>query len=82
MNSILETRQSIKQRCITVIKQTTLKNRATGVGLHRGEKIYLTLRPVAINTVSVFRRVARAPAVEIKAQVGNVILWCDCRDFS
>ncbi|MGH8552443.1 MAG: UDP-3-O-acyl-N-acetylglucosamine deacetylase, partial [Methylococcales bacterium] len=30
-----------------MIKQRTLKNviRATGVGLHTGEKVYLTLRP-------------------------------------
>ena len=30
-----------------MIKQRTLKNviRATGVGLHTGEKVYMTLRP-------------------------------------
>ena len=35
-----------------MIKQRTLKNiiRATGVGLHTGEKVYLTLRPAAPNT--------------------------------
>ncbi|MCK7580244.1 MAG: UDP-3-O-acyl-N-acetylglucosamine deacetylase [Chromatiales bacterium] len=33
-----------------MIKQRTLKNaiRATGVGLHTGEKVYLTLRPAAV----------------------------------
>jgi UDP-3-O-[3-hydroxymyristoyl] N-acetylglucosamine deacetylase len=35
-----------------MIKQRTLKNivRATGVGLHTGEKVYLTLRPAAPNS--------------------------------
>ena len=35
-----------------MIKQRTLKNviRATGVGLHTGEKVYMTLRPAAVNT--------------------------------
>jgi len=37
-----------------MIKQRTLKNmiRATGVGLHTGEKVYLTLRPAAPTPVS------------------------------
>jgi len=49
-----------------MIKQRTLKNivRATGVGLHTGEKVYLTLRPAAPNTGIVFRRVDLDPAVE------------------
>jgi UDP-3-O-[3-hydroxymyristoyl] N-acetylglucosamine deacetylase len=52
-----------------VIKQRTLKNiiRATGVGLHTGEKVYLTLRPAAPNTGVVFRRVDLAQPVDIKA---------------
>ena len=52
-----------------MIKQRTLKNmvRATGVGLHTGEKVYLTLRPAPPNTGIVFRRVDLDPAVEIKA---------------
>ena len=35
-----------------MIKQRTLKNiiRATGVGLHSGEKVYLTLKPAPIDT--------------------------------
>ncbi|MEE9580896.1 MAG: UDP-3-O-acyl-N-acetylglucosamine deacetylase, partial [Nitrosomonadaceae bacterium] len=34
-----------------MIKQRTLKNfiRATGVGLHTGKKIFLTLRPAPAN---------------------------------
>ena len=41
-----------------MIKQRTLKNviRATGVGLHTGEKVYMTLRPAAPDTGIVFRR--------------------------
>jgi UDP-3-O-[3-hydroxymyristoyl] N-acetylglucosamine deacetylase len=52
-----------------VIFQRTLKNtiRATGVGLHTGEKVYLTLRPAAANTGIVFRRVDLPEPVDIKA---------------
>ena len=57
-----------------MIKQRTLKNviRATGVGLHTGEKVYLTLRPAAPDTGIVFRRVDLEPAVEIPARPENV----------
>ena len=51
-------------------RQRTLKNviRATGVGLHSGEKVFLTLRPAPIDTGIVFRRVDLEPIVEIPAQ--------------
>jgi UDP-3-O-[3-hydroxymyristoyl] N-acetylglucosamine deacetylase len=57
-----------------MIRQRTLKNsiRATGVGLHTGEKVYLTLRPAAADTGIVFRRVDLDPVVEIKAHPENV----------
>ncbi len=57
-----------------MIRQRTLKNviRATGVGLHTGEKIYLTLRPAAVNIGIVFRRVDLTPAVDIPAKPNNV----------
>ncbi|MGM0563623.1 MAG: UDP-3-O-acyl-N-acetylglucosamine deacetylase [Pseudomonadota bacterium] len=57
-----------------MIKQRTLKNiiRATGVGLHTGEKIYLTLRPAPVNSGIVFRRTDLDPAVDIKATADNV----------
>ena len=42
--------------------------RATGVGLHTGEKVYLTLRPAAADTGIVFRRVDLPEPVEIKAE--------------
>jgi UDP-3-O-[3-hydroxymyristoyl] N-acetylglucosamine deacetylase len=52
-----------------VIRQRTLKNviRATGVGLHTGEKVYLTLRPGAVDGGIVFRRIDLETPVEIKA---------------
>jgi UDP-3-O-[3-hydroxymyristoyl] N-acetylglucosamine deacetylase len=52
-----------------MIKQRTLKNivRATGIGLHTGEKVYLTLRPAAPNSGIIFRRVDLNPVVDIKA---------------
>jgi UDP-3-O-[3-hydroxymyristoyl] N-acetylglucosamine deacetylase len=57
-----------------VIRQRTLKNviRATGVGIHTGEKVFMTLRPAAVNTGIVFRRVDLDPAVEIAARARNV----------
>ncbi|MDZ7735351.1 MAG: UDP-3-O-acyl-N-acetylglucosamine deacetylase [Gammaproteobacteria bacterium] len=57
-----------------MIKQRTLKNviRATGVGLHTGKKVYLTLRPAAVNTGIIFRRVDLDPAVELAARPENV----------
>ena len=57
-----------------MIRQRTLKNiiRATGIGLHTGEKVYLTLRPAAIDTGIVFRRVDLDEPVEIPATPDNV----------
>ncbi|MEQ1529167.1 MAG: UDP-3-O-acyl-N-acetylglucosamine deacetylase [Methylococcales bacterium] len=57
-----------------MIKQRTLKNtiRATGVGLHTGDKVYLTLRPAEPNTGIQFRRVDLDEPVSIKATPGNV----------
>ena len=57
-----------------MIKQRTLKNiiRATGVGLHTGGKVYLTLRPAAANTGIIFERVDLDEAVDIPARPENV----------
>jgi len=57
-----------------MIKQRTLKNtiRATGVGLHTGDKIYLTLRPAEANTGIRFRRVDLDEPVTIEATPENV----------
>lgn len=57
-----------------MIKQRTLRTaiRATGIGLHSGEKVYLTLRPAPADTGIVFRRVDLDPVVEISAMPENV----------
>ncbi len=57
-----------------MIRQRTLKNviRATGVGLHTGKKVYLTLRPAAPNSGIVFRRVDLDSPVDIPAKAENV----------
>jgi UDP-3-O-[3-hydroxymyristoyl] N-acetylglucosamine deacetylase len=57
-----------------MINQRTLKNviRATGVGIHTGEKVYMTLRPAAVNTGIIFRRTDLDPAVEVAAFATNV----------
>ncbi len=53
-----------------MVKQRSLKNmiRATGVGLHTGAKVYMTLRPAPANTGIVFRRIDLDPPVEIKGE--------------
>ena len=57
-----------------MINQRTLKNviRATGVGLHTGEKVYLTLRPAPVDTGVVFRRIDLDMPVEVPARADNV----------
>lgn len=57
-----------------MIKQRTLKNtiRATGVGLHTGKQVYLTLHPAEPNTGICFRRVDLTPIVIIQAKPENV----------
>lgn len=52
-----------------MLQQRTLKSliRATGVGLHSGVKVTMTLRPAAPNTGIVFRRVDLDPPVELRA---------------
>ena len=58
----------------SMLKQRTLKNaiRATGVGLHTGEKVELTLRPAAPDTGIVFRRIDLDQPVTIAATPFNV----------
>ena len=57
-----------------MIKQRTLKNtiRATGVGLHSGDKVYLTLKPAPADTGIIFCRTDLDPVVEIPALAENV----------
>ncbi|MEX1664999.1 UDP-3-O-acyl-N-acetylglucosamine deacetylase [Zhongshania arctica] len=57
-----------------MIKQRTLRNtiRATGIGLHTGEKVYLTLKPAPVDSGVIFRRTDLNPVVEIHARAENV----------
>ncbi|HSP59320.1 MAG TPA: UDP-3-O-acyl-N-acetylglucosamine deacetylase [Halomonas sp.] len=57
-----------------MIRQRTLKNviRATGVGLHSGKKVYLSLRPAPVDTGIVFVRTDLDPEVQIPARAENV----------
>mgnify|MGYP001166056507 CR=1 FL=1 len=52
-----------------MLQQRTLKSliRATGVGLHSGAKVTMTLRPAAPDTGIVFRRIDLDPPVELRA---------------
>jgi UDP-3-O-[3-hydroxymyristoyl] N-acetylglucosamine deacetylase len=64
-----------------MVKQRTLKNiiRATGVGVHTGQKVYLTLRPAPINTGIIFVRADLDPVVEIPARtefIGDTSRLC------
>lgn len=57
-----------------MVNQRTLNNsvRATGVGVHTGEKIYLTLHPAQVDTGIIFRRTDLNPVVEIPAQASYI----------
>ena len=57
-----------------MINQRTLKNviRATGVGIHTGEKVFMTLRPAPVNTGIIFRRTDLDPVMEVPAFATHV----------
>jgi UDP-3-O-[3-hydroxymyristoyl] N-acetylglucosamine deacetylase len=57
-----------------MLKQRTLKTaiRASGVGLHTGRKVFMTLRPAVENTGIVFRRVDLDPPVDVPADAALV----------
>jgi UDP-3-O-[3-hydroxymyristoyl] N-acetylglucosamine deacetylase len=62
-----------------MIRQRTLKQaiRATGIGLHSGRKVYMSLLPAGPDTGIVFRRTDLNPVVEIAAQadlVGEAVM--------
>jgi len=69
-----------------MIKQRTLKNviRATGVGIHSGETVYLTLRPAPVNTGIVFCYTGSGKRIEILAGVdcveGTTLCTCIAKD--
>jgi len=65
-----------------MLRQRTLKSlvRATGVGLHTGQKVTLSLRPAQPDTGVVFRRIDLAAPLELPARadlVGETRL-CSC----
>jgi UDP-3-O-[3-hydroxymyristoyl] N-acetylglucosamine deacetylase len=57
-----------------MIRQRTLKNtiRATGIGMHTGDKVVVTLRPAPVDAGIVFSRTDTTPPVVIPALVGHV----------
>ena len=62
-----------------MLRQRTLKTtiRATGVGLHSGQKVFMTLRPAAANSGITFRRVDLDHPVDVPADprlVGETML--------
>jgi UDP-3-O-[3-hydroxymyristoyl] N-acetylglucosamine deacetylase len=56
------------------VRQRTLKEsiRASGIGLHSGDKVYMTLRPAPANSGIVFRRLDLAEPVDIPASALRV----------
>jgi len=52
-----------------MVGQRTIRNsiRATGVGMHTGRRVLMTVRPAEPDTGIVFRRVDLDPAVQIAA---------------
>ena len=74
--------QSVFSRANPMLKQRTLKSviRASGVGLHSGIKVNMTLRPAAPNTGIVFRRIDLDPVIDLPAsalEVGDTRM-CSC----
>jgi UDP-3-O-[3-hydroxymyristoyl] N-acetylglucosamine deacetylase len=57
-----------------MLKQRTIKQivKTTGVGLHSGTKVVLTLRPAGHDTGIVFRRVDLEPVVDLPAKATDV----------
>ncbi|GLR71057.1 UDP-3-O-acyl-N-acetylglucosamine deacetylase [Agaribacter marinus] len=65
-----------------MLKQRTIKTTVTetGIGLHKGRKVRMTLKPAPENTGIIFRRVDLQPPVDINADardVGDTML-CTC----
>lgn len=65
-----------------MVKQRTLKRtvQATGVGLHTGKKVTLTLRPAPENTGIIYRRTDLAPPVDFPVNAKSVrdTMLCTC----
>lgn len=67
-----------------MLRQRTLKNviRATGVGLHSGNKVFLTLRPAPVDTGILFRRIDLDPVVEVPGRADLVTETTLCTGLS
>jgi len=65
-----------------MIRQRTIKHsvQETGIGLHKGEKVTMTLRPAPANTGIIFRRVDLIPHVDIPSRAKAVkdTVLCTC----
>jgi len=65
-----------------MIRQRTIKQSVavTGIGLHKGDKVTMTLRPASANTGIIFRRIDLEPYVDIPADAGLVgdTMLCTC----
>jgi UDP-3-O-[3-hydroxymyristoyl] N-acetylglucosamine deacetylase len=65
-----------------MIKQRTIKHavQETGIGLHKGNKVTMTLRPAPANTGIIFRRIDLSPHVDIPARADAVkdTVLCTC----
>ncbi len=57
-----------------MLRQRTLKQRVqtTGIGLHSGQRVALTIKPGAVDSGIVFRRVDLDPVVDVPAQALHV----------
>lgn len=67
-----------------MIKQRTLKRivQATGVGLHTGKKVTLTLRPAPANTGVIYRRTDLNPPVISRPMPNLCVIPCSVRVWS
>src|SRR5688572_16719849 len=78
------TKKNAASKVAPMLRQRTLKNiiRATGVGLHSGEKVFLTLRPAPVDAGIVFRRVDLDPVLELPARADLVTETVLCTGLS
>lgn len=67
-------KQTRFQKKIQMIKQRTLKKEISisGIGLHSGKKVNLTIKPAPANKGIIFRRIDCSPVVEIPANYDHV----------
>lgn len=70
------------EKILKMLKQRTLKTSITetGIGLHKGRKVTMTLKPAPVDTGVVFRRIDVNPPADIHANardVGDTML-CTC----